>query len=332
MKFKYSYRNLLGAVLVLVILVILGYFFIDWQTVFMQLSQVNRSYLAIASTFLIAGYIVYAIRWRYLLDSQPDLLSTFHAANAGNMANTLLPLRPGDAGRIIILGRAKSISMLSVTSSIVVERWFEQIMRLAAFGGAIIFGAGMELSLATLLGSVIFLAGSLVFMIWLVKRREFVLEKFPPWLARLPRLTEDNARHGLSSLIDGLTAIASIRRLIVILAFSVFTWTLFWVFHYLCLLSLNQEIPFYDILALTLGSLALVPPSATTLPGVYQVSMVIPLGMIGYDETSLTTYALVMNTLEMVWVICLGLWGALSSGISVRELLGKSAVSVPDRP
>jgi uncharacterized protein (TIRG00374 family) len=296
------------------------------------LSQVNRFFLALASIFLFTGYIFYAIRWRYLLDNQPDFLSTFHAANAGNMANTLLPLRPGDAGRIILLGGSKSISMLAVTSSIVVERWFEQIMRLAAFGGAIIFGAGMELSWGTILGSLLFLAGSLVFMIWLVKRREFVLEKFPPWLARLPRLTEGRAHHGLSSLIDGLSAIASIRRLVFILALSVVTWTLFWGFHYLCLLSLNQEIPFNDILALSLGSLALVPPSATTLPGVYQVSMVIPMGMIGYDETTLTTYALIMNTLEMLWVIGLGLWGTLSSGISVRELFDKSTVSVPDRP
>ena len=176
---------------------------------------------------------------------------------------------------------------------------------------------------------VAFLIAAFLFMLWMIKQRSYVLDRFPRWLARLPRIKEEQARQGLISLIDGLTGIASARHLATTLMWSVITWGLFWGFHYLCLLALGQEIDLNVRLALSLGSLALVPPSATTLPGVYQVSMVVPLGLIGYDENQLISYALIMNTIEMVWVVGLGMWGSLHSGITLQQPNRSSASATP---
>jgi len=214
---------------------------------------------------------------------------------------------------------------LEVTSSIVVERWFEQIMRLAAFGGAIVFGAGGAVSTRTILGSFAFLMATLVFMVWMVKRRQMVLERFPAWLARLPRLTETRARKGLSDLIDGLESVTSLRRLVLVLVWSVIAWAFFWGFHYLCLLALAVDLDLNTRLALSLGTLALAPPSATTVPGIYQISTVLPLALIGYDENTLTSYTLVMNATEMAWIVGLGIWGTLRSGMSLRQVLSRDA-------
>ena len=241
MKFQIPWKSLLGSVLVVALLALLFAFFIDWQTVARQLKQVTLLSLAFASLLLILGYIAYAIRWRLLLKNIPDFSPTFHAANAGNMANTLLPLRPGDAARIFVLGSGESIPLLQVTSSIVVERWFEQIMRLASFGGAIVFGAGSAVSSGTILGSIAFLSASLLMMIWMIQRQEFVLRKFPSWLARIPRLSEEQARQGLANLINGLAGVASIRDLALVLCWSVVAWTFFWGFHYLCLLGFASK-------------------------------------------------------------------------------------------
>jgi uncharacterized protein (TIRG00374 family) len=324
MKSLLSNKSLLVSALVFALLVLVLAFFVDWQTVLSQISQANLGYLAVASVLLVIGYVAYAIRWRLLLHDKPGFAPTFHASNAGNMVNTLLPLRPGDAARIFMLGKKEELPLIEVTSSIVVERWFEQIMRLAALGGAIVFGAGAAVSLVSILGSTAFLAASLLFMIWIVQRRESVLDKYPRWLARLPRITEEQARHGLATLIDGLASMASVRKVFAALAWSVITWTFFWGFHYLCLASLHQDLDIQTQLALSLGSLALVPPSATTLPGVYQVSMVVPLSLVGYDASLLTSYALLMNITSLVWVMGLGLWGTLWAGVEARQLFEKA--------
>jgi hypothetical protein len=72
---------------------------------------------------------------------------------------------------------------------------------------------------------------------------------------------------------------------------------------------------------LSLGSLAFVPPSATTLPGIYHLSMVVPLSLVGFDGNTLTAYAVLMNAVEMLCITALGLWGLARTGYSFRQAL-----------
>ena len=320
---RISVRRLLVSLFALVLLIILLTFFIDVKSVYNQLRHANGMALLAGSSLLILGYVAYAIRWQTLMEKKPRLLPTFHASNVGNMANTLLPVRPGDPLRIFLLGKSEKTPLLEVTSSVVVERWFEQIMRLAAFGGAVVFGAGGAVSQTTILGSVAFLVIMLAFMLWMIKRQDLVLARFPAWLARIPRLTEARARQGLNDLLDGLQSISSVRRMSITLVLSIITWGLFWGFHYLCLMAIDSTLPQNTRLALSLGSLSLVPPSATTVPGVYQLSMVLPLALIGYDEETLTAYSIIMNATEMIWIIFLGLLGMFHSGLTWRQLSGQ---------
>jgi uncharacterized protein (TIRG00374 family) len=327
--YKLTSRKTLALVLVLfVALLVVAARFIDWKMVWDMLSAANRPILAGAAVMLVLGYISYAERWRYLLGDRAGYRPVFHTANVGSMLNALLPGRPGDYVRILLLHQKSGAPVFAITSSIVVERWYEQIMRLAAFGGAVIFGAGAQVSALTTLGSAAYLVLSFLVMIFLLKRREWVLQKAPPVLARLPRLTEERARSGLTDLIDGLSAISSPSRLLTTLFWSLVTWSLFWGYHYLCLLALHPYLAPNQLLAISLGSLALVPPSATTVPGVYQVSMVIPLALVGYSRSLLTTYSLVMNVLEMAVVLLLGLWGTFAIGLTIHELLVKAQEAI----
>jgi uncharacterized protein (TIRG00374 family) len=273
---------------------------------------------------LLIGYIFYAIRWRYLMNNIPDLPPVYHTANVGNMVNTLLPLRPGEPVRVLLLSSKGKPPALMAASSIVVERWLETILRIAALGGAFIYGAGAAVSGLTIAGSMLFLAFSFIFMIWLVRYRETALRLIPAWLDHLPRVKEAQARQGLSHLIDGLNTVSSPRRMLVALIHSIITWTFFWGFHYLCLLALQPNLSVEELLGISLGSLALVPPSATTLPGIFQVSMVAPLALMGYNTALLTSYALVLNTITMVVVVALGVWGTFATGLSLRQLAAQA--------
>lgn len=316
---RLSRKGLLASALVLVLVILFFAFFVDWRTSVAQLRQADRALLALAIIFLFVGYLIYAIRWHLLLGKQARYLAVWHTSNIGNLFNTLLPARPGDAARIFILSNKQDLPVLTVTSSIVVERWLEQIMRLAALGGAFLYGAGVPVSDITILGSVLFLIGMMLFMLWMIRRRELVLGRFPPLLARLPRVTEEGARQQLSNLIDGLATMSTAHRLLGALLWSVLSWAFFWGFHFLCLEALHPSLSLETTLAISLGSLALVPPSASTLPGVYQLSMVVPLALMGFDKTLLTSYSLLMNVVEMIMILALGMWGIMWSGISLAE-------------
>lgn len=293
---------------------------VDWPAVVDMLANADWRLLAAGTILLLIGYVFYAIRWRYLMKDIPDLPSVYHTANVGNMVNTLLPLRPGEPVRVLLLCSKGRPPALMAASSIVVERWLETILRLAALGGAFIYGAGAAVSGLTIAGSMVFLGLSFVFMIWLVRHRQTALRLIPAWLDRLPRVEEAQVRHALEHLIDGLNGVSSPRRMLLALVYSVITWTFFWGFHYLCLLALQPNLPIEQLLGISLGSLALVPPSATTLPGIFQLSMVAPLALMGYDTALLTSYALVLNTITMVVVVALGVWGTFATGLTLRQL------------
>lgn len=291
---------------------------IDVRQVMATLQNANWLFVLGAVVALLIGQAAYATRWRLLLADKPRWLSTFHAANVGQAVNILTRL--GEPARIVVLGRADNTPLAEITSSVIVERLFEQVMRLLALGGAVVFGAGLQPSPGTVGGAVAFVVIAFGLMLWLIRNQARVLEHGPKWLARLPRIKEENARRTLANLLNGLSAVASPRRLALALLWSLISWSAFWVFHALALLAL-PAVPRDQWLAISLGALALAPPSAPTLPGLYHGSIVAPLSVVGFDGALLTSYAIILHAVQMALLISLGLWGLNQSGASLGELM-----------
>jgi uncharacterized protein (TIRG00374 family) len=313
-----------GTVAAIAAILILFAVFVDWRTVANQLRRSDWRYLIAASIALLIGLALYAARWRALLTTKLRWRSTFHAANVGHAVNTLIPMRAGEPARIVMLGRSESASIAEVTSSVVVERLFEQIMRLTALVSAVAVGAGLTVSPGTIVGALAFVSLALGGMIWLIRNRENVLARWPVALARIPRVTESGARQLLASILAGLAGVASPRQLIVGLTWSLLTWACFAIFHALALLALQLNLPTPQLVSMSLGALALAPPSAPTQPGVYHASVVVPLTAIGFDNATLTAYAVILHALQMAWMVGLGLWAVWHSGASAKELFQKA--------
>jgi len=304
-------------------LVVLLAFLVDWEIVINELRLADWRYLGLGLFCLVVGYLAYACRWRLTLNNQPKFSPTFHSGNIANMINCVIPMRPGDIARIIILGEDQNIPLAKVTSSIIVERWFEQVMRLAALIAAIAFGASDSFSTLTILSPVIFIVLLFAIMIWIVKRQETVLRRWPAILAKLPKVSIEGGHKALAGLLDGLGAISSPKIMIGLLLWSFFMWGWFWAFHYLTLLGTNIKLDINSMMMISLGSLAMAPPSSSTLPGIYHVSIVGPLSLAGYDPNRLTTYAILLNALYMTALLFLGLFGFSQVRFSAREFLSR---------
>jgi uncharacterized protein (TIRG00374 family) len=311
-------RFLLPFVALALILVLLT-LFVDVETVVRQLRHADLRYLLFASVALLLGLVAYANRWRVLLSNKPGWLATFHAGNVGHMFNTLIPFRAGEPARVVVLSQNQRLPLTEVTASVVVELLIEQMMRLSAFIGALAFGVGLEPRAAG--GGVILLLFIVGSLIWLVKKREFVLARFPPYLARLPRVGEARAREVLHNLLNGLTAVSSARKLGLAFFWSFLIWSSFSLFHYLILLALNLELLPGQAVAISLGALALAPPSAPTQPGVYHTFVIGSLVLAGFNLHAVTSYAIILHALQMFWMISLGSFALSQTGISFKQLL-----------
>ena len=305
----------------IVLIVVLFAVFVDLEAVVRELRAAEPGYLLAASALLVAGMIVYAVRWRLLLGNKPALLYTFHASNVGHAGNIIIPGRAGEPVRIVVMGRSQAVSMTEATSSFVVERLFEQVMRLLVLGTAVIYGVGVEVTTATIVGGVGLVLLAFAAIAWLVGNQETALARGPALLARLPRVTQVGARTFLANLLANLAHVSAPRRLVLVLLWSLLSWSCFWGFLYLTLLSLGEAFAPDVRPALSLAVLALSPPSAPTQPGLFHVSIVAPLAAVGFDAEALTAYAIILHILEMVWMIGLALWGVLQMGLSLQVLL-----------
>jgi uncharacterized protein (TIRG00374 family) len=312
---------LMGVVALIILAFIL---LIDWQQVFQILGRTNYGFLAAASAALVVGLLFFALRWRVLMENKPRISTTFHAANVGFAGNILIPFRGGEALRIFVMGRSGEVSYTTATSSFVVERLFEQLMRLLMLAAAVLIGVGLKITPATVLGGVGFvllLAGGLI---WLIKRRDVVLRVGPGWLARLPKVSEESARHWLADFFANIANISRPSQISLVMFYSLLAWFFFWLFFYLTLRSLGDAFPPEVWLPVSLGAMALSPPSAPTQPGLFHASIVVPLTAVGYNGDALTAYAVILHLLEMFWMIGLAALGLLRIGLSPGQLVARA--------
>jgi uncharacterized protein (TIRG00374 family) len=308
-------------VITIIVIIILFAVFIDLGEVYQQLRMADWHYMLAGSIMLIAGLITFAVRWRLLLGNVPTVKETFNDSNMCHMFNLVLPLRAGEAVRIFILGKGTSISYAEATSSVVVEKLIEQIMRITAIGGAIVFGLGLDVSVYSIFGAVLFLALAFTFLLWMVNNQGAVLESWPSKLAKLPRLSEKRIHQILVDVLRGLSSISSTRQLSMVMGLSVLTWMFFWSFYYVVLLALDVDFTLQQRLAISLGALGLAPPSASTLPGFYHASIVAPLAAVGFAEVVLTAYTVLLYAIKLFWMTFFGVLGLIQERASTVDVL-----------
>jgi uncharacterized protein (TIRG00374 family) len=314
-------RRLWLALAAIVVVAALAGVFVDLPAVAAEVRRANGRLIAAAVAVLLLANMIYAQRWRWLLGSRVSWLAAFNSANIGLAVNCLIPLRAGEPARVVALSRSSGLPAGQVASSVVVERMIEEAMRLTALGGALAFGIGLPISPLTLFGGMAALAFAFGGILWLHRNPDAVLRRGPRLFARLPRMDEPRARQLLERLLLGLREAATTRRLILALAATLISWALYWTFYTLVLRALPADFSHGELLALSLGALALVPPSAPAAPGIYHAALVVPLSLLSSSPASITAFAVLAHAVVMSLFVVLGLWAFGSGAAPARELL-----------
>lgn len=315
-----SARRIIGLIVAIAVIIAIFILLVDLEEVLDQLETADPLMLLLGSAAFIAGLVAFAARWRVLLNYEPDLMFTFHASNMGHAGNILLPARAGEAIRILVMGTDEKVSLAESTASFVVERLFEQSMRILAILGAVLIGVGLESSVEALIGGIVFVVVGFAAVLWLANHPEFTMQKGTWLLSKIPRVSEERAHQATTDLLQNLSGISQPRRFAIVFGWSLLSWLLFWLFFFITMQALNTNLPLQDQIAISLGALAVSPPSAATQPGLFHASVVAPLAAIGFDTEMVTAYAVLLHIVEMIWLIILASWGLFATKISFSEL------------
>ena len=314
-----SKRSLIILTLVTAVLLAVMVWLIDVEAVIQTLQTADYRWLAVGSLFLFLGLAFFALRWRLLMGNKPPFSTTYFASSLANAANMLTPSRLGEPLRIVMLGQATEVTYTEATTAFAVERLMEQIMRVLWFGLAILVGVRLELSPVMVGTAVIGLILAFAVGGWAINHRETTLRVLPPQLARLPRLDEEQIRHSLGRTLDNLQAVARPKQQILVWTWSLLAWGMYTLFYVAVLVAIDYPAP--DRLSAALAAMALSPPTATTMPGLYQASVVLPLSLLGFNTELLAAFSILVQVLEIVWFGLLAVLGLLRTGLSWKTIL-----------
>jgi hypothetical protein len=297
---------------------------VDVREVIGILQEVEWVILLPSILALAAGYAMLATLWRYLLLNRPRWLSAFHANNLSNLINILSPI-PAFPVRIVVISTDPAVSLPKATSSELVVRLLDQSMRGVVILITIFLSTQVEVAPLSILVGFLLLVAALLFLFWMIRRKDQIVRWGTALLTHIPRVSDELAHGIMLDLMDGLADAGRPNRLIPAWIMMGGTWLCFYAFHYLAALALDQAIPIRDMLVIALFSLAIAPPSAPAMPGVFHAGIAAALTIVaGYDAELVVAYAVVLHATELAVLAVLGLWGLIQVELTFEELLTSS--------
>jgi uncharacterized protein (TIRG00374 family) len=308
------------SVLIVVGLIIVFLVLVDIGAVIDELKNADWGYLALAVSFLLAGFFIQAIRWRYLLRNLPRLPYTFHTLNIATMTN-LMTFIPSIPTRVFLMGENEKVTIPQATSSITIAFILDLVMKILAIMGLILLrsdpsSTGMTIFLYLIIVIVIF-AG----IILLATNIDKIATRFTPLLGRLSFLKDEQAERLMSGLAEGLSEVGSTRQLSIALAYSLSAWICFVVFFVIGLLAFNIEQPLGDLIMAVIAAIIFINPTGPYLPGIFNVLLVAPMTLVSeIDVEALFAFSLVIYALLLVVWVGLGAWGLRYFNIRLSDL------------
>jgi uncharacterized protein (TIRG00374 family) len=321
MNFLRRQRKTLLTVVFIVLVFVLLFFFIDPAEIWREFQNTDWRLLAVAWVFLLAGILLISARWRYFLHYVPDYRTVLKSDGMSHATTCLSPI-PSAALRVITISRLSVVTMAQASTGMIVDRLLESIMRVFCLLLAVAVYARLLVSPVALAGNLAVVVAGLLLIFWLISRPVQVERALTGWARYLPGVEVKKVQPMIARLIQGFVLAGSPARFLTALGITIVMWGCFFIFQALVLVAMNLGLDTRQVAALSLAVLAVAPPSAPAMPGIYHGVVVASLALLGIlNASSLTAYAILSHALYLALWLPLGIWGFLRSDLRLRDLV-----------
>jgi len=330
--------QLLGLAITLffLVLVLLN---IKFEAVANAFSHANYWLLVPMLVIMLSDYLVRTYRWQIILNPTKHIKfkNLYPVLMIGFMANNLLPLRIGEFVRAYTLSSREKISKTLSLATIILERVCDGLTLIALMGVALLVfpspKANSEIRFIEIFSTSIFV-GAIFFLLFLLLREQFTLRLVSLLLKPLPRSIEHKVRQLLNSFVLGLHALKHRRNVIKIIAASIVVWLMEATTYYLILVAFNLQSQLSPLqligsalFVLVFVNLGAMIPSSPGYVGVFQAMAVLALGAYKIDSSIAFSLALLMNSLQYVFITGIGLFFFSRQHMSLKALQNSSKLA-----
>ncbi|MCK5218744.1 flippase-like domain-containing protein [bacterium] len=313
---------------------------VDMQVLTNALVQANYIWLVPGLIVYLLGYLVRAVRWKYLMKSIKPLSwqRLYPPLILGFMVNNVLPARAGEFVRAYIVGKREGISKSSVFATVVMQRVYDGLVMVlfavVVLGFFKLPSSPDNFRFVELVNLIIKLTAVLFVLLFafffaMITWKEWFTRVLSRLTKKLPNSLRQPVEHILHSFIDGLSVLRNRRDSLLALGFSVLAWSGESATYYFVLRAFDVVLPLYAaVMLMALVNLGIMLPSSPGYIGPFEFFGVSTLLLFGVDKSVSLPCILVIHA--MVW-LPITLWGFYymwTMKLSFREM-DAASVEVP---
>jgi glycosyltransferase 2 family protein len=275
------------------------------------LRDANMLWLVPAFVVLAVAVLLRAVRWRslYTPSSRPPLGSVTCALLVGYFFNNVLPLRAGEAARIVALHSYSGTSRVESVGTSALERVYDVLVLLLLLFVLLPWLPDVRwLDAAAVFAALvagIVVVSALVLARWGARPVHFALRP----LHRLPRLHAERVEAGAENLAQGLVGLRHPTVALPAVFWTALSWIVVGLSAWLVMRGFDLGVslsPVAGIFVVITINLALILPSSPAAVGVFEAATILALDAYGVSESAALSYALVLHALNFLPFVAVG--------------------------
>jgi glycosyltransferase 2 family protein len=275
-----------------------------------SLGESNYRWLLPASALLALAFFIRVIRWRFLFArrTRPAVWPTTEALLVGQFLNNVLPLRAGDAARVVSLHSRGGTSRVETVGTVVIERVFDVLalvlllfVALPWYPQVTWIRAAAALGIVVAVGVVVAI---LLLRVYGDRPIRFLLRPF----VRLPFVSQARLDAAVRNLTQGVIGLRSARLGVAAFVLTLLSWLILGLSFWCIMLGFHLGLsPGAGLLVVIATGLSLVIPSAPAAVGVFEAAAIIVLSAYGIPRSESLSYALVVHAVNVLPFVASGL-------------------------
>lgn len=291
-----------------------------------SLKDIKQSFSAADSRFIWLALVSVAlntlgkaVRWKYLIGPAGHKLHLFKVLSvllAGQMLNTLYPVRIGDFSRIYVMG-GMGPGRVFTMGTVIIEKFLDMIAYFLLFLCLFILIPFPGWLNSSIYGLIVLTLG-LSFLVFIIARQRTRLARLVKYALRwFPVQMRPQIMGYVDSGLSSLDIFNNQRVLLILAFWSAFVWGTAILNNYLVLLAFNIRLPLTAPLLLLIGLQAGI--SVSTVPGtigLFEYICVLALSVFQIDRTFAFSYGILLHSIVFIPSTLLGILSFWLLGLS----------------
>ena len=295
---------------------------VDFRVFWEGITAMEYVWLLPSLAALGVTFYLRAVRWQMLFSpaTRPALLAVMRALLIGLLFNQILPLRAGEAARVLALNQEAGTSRAEALGTVVVERIYDVLALLVILFVTLPFLPELTWIRSAAVFAVAFVVVVTVVIASLIFVGERLLRLALAPLALLPRITRARTDAAAASLAGGLSALHRPRLALIAFGVTTASWLVAGLSYWCVLRGFNFGLGLDGaLLLLVTTNLALVIPSLPAGLGVFEAATIFTLAAYDIAESPALACAVVLHAVNFFPYIAGGLIALQSHAAILRR-------------